>query len=207
MQFCHYLFLTDKQMNVKKILIIQAHPDTNSLCYALAKAYETGAQQAGASVKLLHLRDLQFNYNLEYAYKQRTPWEPALEAVWEDIVWCNHLVIVYPTWWGGVPAQLKALLDRVLLPGKAFQYRAKSRWWDKLLKGRSARVITTMDMPVWYYRLVYGAPGIRSLREVTLQFCGFAPVKVTALGSVKYQTKQKIEGWLKKVEKLGGAGV
>jgi NAD(P)H dehydrogenase (quinone) len=206
MQFCPSSFLTDKNMNAKKILIIQAHPDTNSLCYALAKAYERGAKGSGAEVKLLHLRDLAFNYNLEHAYKQRTQWEPALEAAWEDLVWANHLVVVYPTWWGGVPAVLKAFLDRVLLPGKAFSYRENSRWWDKLLAGRSARIITTMDMPVWYYWIRYGAPGIRSLREVTLKFCGYAPVRVMAMGSVKWQAKTKIERWLSKAEKLGRAG-
>ncbi|EED38015.1 NAD(P)H dehydrogenase (quinone) [Stenotrophomonas sp. SKA14] len=45
---------------------------------------------------------------------------------------------------------------RGLLPPVArvnrYRYRRDSVWWDRLLAGRSARVITTLDTPPWYYR-------------------------------------------------------
>ena len=41
------------------------------------------------------------------------------EAI-EDLVWCDSLVFVYPTWWFNFPAVLKGYIDRVLLPGVAF---------------------------------------------------------------------------------------
>jgi NAD(P)H dehydrogenase (quinone) len=188
---------------MKNILIIQGHPDADSYCQALAQAYMQGTAGAGATVQYLRLRDVNFNYNLEHAYKRRTEWEPELVQAWAQVQWAHHIVWVYPTWWGGMPALLKAFIDRLLLPGFAFKYRENSRWWDRLLKGKSARIITTMDMPVWYYWLRYGAPGIRSMKEVTLGFCGFKPVKVTALGSVKYRK----QAWLSAtLENMAGAG-
>jgi putative NADPH-quinone reductase len=30
----------------------------------------------------------------------------------ELILWAEHLVFVYPTWWGTMPALLKGFLDR-----------------------------------------------------------------------------------------------
>ena len=46
---------------MKKILIINGHPDKESLCFALAESYKKGADASGIECKLVHLIDLQFN--------------------------------------------------------------------------------------------------------------------------------------------------
>lgn len=38
-----------------------------------------------------------------------------------DLLWCNSIVFVYPTWWFNFPAALKGYFDRVFLPGIAFK--------------------------------------------------------------------------------------
>lgn len=83
------------------------------------------------------------------------------------IAWADHLVFIYPTWWGSAPACLKALLDRCLTPGFAFRHR-KDGSWDKLLAGKTAQLLTTMDTPPWVHRFVYGSPGFRMLHGNTL---------------------------------------
>jgi NAD(P)H dehydrogenase (quinone) len=75
--------------------------------------------------------------------------------------------------------------------------------WDKLLKGKTAHIITTLDQPSWYYWLVYSRPSINQLKKATLEFCGVKPVKVTYIGVVKTATTALREKWLKKVEELG----
>lgn len=37
-----------------------------------------------------------------------------------NIQWCDTLVLVYPTWWYGLPAMLKGWLDRVWVPHVTF---------------------------------------------------------------------------------------
>ena len=37
-----------------------------------------------------------------------------------DLQWCEHLVLVYPTWWSGQPAMLKGWIDRVWVRDVAF---------------------------------------------------------------------------------------
>lgn len=49
--------------------------------------------------------------------------EPCLQRCQESLLWAEHLIIVYPVWWGTMPALLKGWLDRVLLPGFAFADR------------------------------------------------------------------------------------
>lgn len=187
----------------KKILIINGHPNKDSLCFALANAYKEGAIRAGAAVKELVIADLRFNLNLQYGYRKRIEWEPDLVAAWESIQWADHLVWVHPVWWGGLPAITKGFIDRVFLPGYAFKYREGSVWWDKLLKGKTAHIITTLDQPGIYYRLAFGRPSVNQLKRSVLQFCGINPVKVSYVGIVKTATREKRSQWLKAVREMG----
>jgi NAD(P)H dehydrogenase (quinone) len=188
---------------MKKIVIINGHPNNNSLNFALADAYRKGATESGAEIREITIRDLKFNPNLQSGYQKRTELEPDLLEAWEKIKWADHLVWVHPVWWGGLPAITKGFIDRLFLPGFAFQYRENSVWWDKLLKGKTAHIITTMDQPTWYYRLIYGQPSINQLKKSTLEFCGVRPVKVSYFGPVKSATGETFKKWLRKSEQSG----
>lgn len=187
----------------KKILIINGHPNKNAFNNGITIAYKTGAENTGAEVKEIVIGDLQFNPNLQFGYQKRTELEPDLIEAWEKIKWAEHLVWVHPVWWGGLPAVTKGFIDRLFLPGFAFQYKENSVWWDKLLKGKTARIITTLDQPSWYYWLVYGRPSVNQLKKSTLEFCGIKPVKVTYIGVVKIATPEIRNKWIEKVVALG----
>lgn len=188
---------------MKKILIINGHPDKNSFNRGLAHAYKSGALNQQATIHEINISELDFNPNLQFGYTKRMELEPDLIDAWNKIKWADHLVWIHPVWWGGLPAKLKGFIDRVFLPGFAFQPRENSVWWDKLLTGKTAHIITTLDQPGWYYALVYGKPSVNQLKKATLQFCGIKPVKVTYIGIVKNSTKAKRAKWLRQVEELG----
>lgn len=190
---------------MKNILIIQGHPNSESYCKALADAYKKGAEEAGNSVELIQIGELDFDPNLKYGYQKRMELEPDLLESWEKIKKADHLVWVHPVWWGGLPAQLKGFIDRLFLPGMAFQYRENSVWWDKLLIGKTAHIITTMDQPSWYYRWMYGRPSVNQLKKTVLEFCGIIPVKVTYVCPVKKSSTEFRTNWLDKVEQMGKA--
>jgi putative NADPH-quinone reductase len=120
-----------------------------------------------------------------------------------DIAWAQHLVWVYPIWWGGLPALLKGFLDRIFLPGFAFKYRANSVLWDRLLTGRTAELLVTMDTPPWYYRWVQRQPGHRQMKQTILEFSGIRPVRVHSFGPVVNSSDAARAGWIKHACKLG----
>lgn len=188
---------------MKRILVVLGHPNNDSFCGELAARYAEGAHAAGAEVRTLRLADLEFDPVLRLGYKTIQELEPDLSRAQEMITWAEHLVIVYPVWWGTMPALLKGFFDRAFLPGFAFRYREDSPLWDKLLEGRSARIIVTSDAPVWYNFLINGNPSQKALKRTILEFCGFKPVRVTSIGSVKSLDGEKIAGWLETAEKLG----
>lgn len=188
---------------VKKILIINAHPYDKSLGTALANAYERGAKEAGAEVKRINLYDLKFDPILHKGYHEIQELEPDLKMAQEQIKWAEHLVFVYPTWWLNVPALLKGFIDRIILPGFGFKYTTSRLFPERLLKGRSARLLITMDSPVWFNWIVYGNEGHSSFHKGVLSFCGIGPVRCTSFDKVKFRSHQEIEGWIKKAEKMG----
>lgn len=188
---------------MKKILIINGHPDKKSLCFALAESYKKGADTNGSECKLVNLTDLNFNPILSYGYRVVSELEPDLQKIQQDITEADHLVFVYPNWWGTYPALLKGFIDRVFLPNFAFKYQGKSPFPAKLLKGKSARVIVTMDTPKWYYLMVNGCPGHKSMKKGILEFSGIKPVNISSFAVVKSSDDIKRKKWLKEIEELG----
>lgn len=144
-----------------------------------------------------------FDPILHHGYEHPQPLEPDLLVAQADITWAQHLVWVYPIWWGGLPALLKGFLDRIFLPGFAFKYRANSALWDCLLIGRSAELLVTMDSPPWYYRWVQRQPGHRQMKQAILEFSGIQPVRVHNFGPVVKSSDAMRADWIKRVRMLG----
>lgn len=187
----------------KKILIINGHPNKESFNFGIVEAYKKGVLSTGTEIKEIIIANLDFNPNLQFGYQKRTELEPDLLEAWEKIQWADHLVWIHPVWWGGLPAITKGFIDRLFLPGFAFQYRENSHFWDKLLKGKTAHIITTLDQPGFFYRLVFRRPSVNQLKRSVLQFCGVRPVKVNYIGIVRNSTPEMRNNWLQKVENWG----
>src|SRR5260370_25608556 len=95
-----------------------------------------------------------------------------------------------------MPACLKGFLDRVLMPGFAFADREDGEGWDKLLAGKTAHLLTTMDTPPWAYRWIYRAPGLNAIGRATLGFCGVEPVRSTIFGPAKTASAERRAQWI-----------
>ena len=186
-----------------RTLIILGHPDKKSLCAAIADNYEKGAMEKGGEVERINLSELSFNPNLKQGYRVVQNLEPDLLEAQRLIKWANHLVIVYPVWWGSTPAILKGFLDRTFLPGFAFKKRENSTGWDKLLSGKSARLIVTSNSPSWWLYLNYFHPGVNMMKKAVLEFCGVSPINVTSFDSLQEVSEKRIEGILYKSFRAG----
>lgn len=187
----------------KKILIINGHPNKDSFNFGIAEAYKKGALSKGAEIKEIVIANLDFNPNLQFGYQKRTELEPDLLESWAKIQWAEHMVWIHPVWWGGLPAITKGFIDRLFLPGFTFQYRENSHFWDKLLKGKTAHIITTLDQPAFFYRLVFRRPSVNQLKRSVLKFCGVSPVKVSYIGIIRGSKPEMRAKWLVKVEHWG----
>jgi NAD(P)H dehydrogenase (quinone) len=188
-----------------RILILNGHPAETSLSKELSLTYSRAAKGNGNEVRLSHLNDLQFDIDYGFSgYGQTKPLEPDLEVFMRNLDWCEHFVLTTPMWWGGLPAKLKGLFDRALLPGTAFDPRnTKMGVPAPLLKGRSGRVFVTADTPGWALSLFYKRAMLNQIERQILGFIGLKPVKTTYFAAASHPKQKSIEGWLHKTQKLG----
>ena len=191
---------------MKKILIILGHPDSYSFCSSLTNSYFQGAKETGYEIKRLNIGDLNFDPNLKKGYKEIQKLEPDLVQAQKDISWADHIVWVYPNWWASMPAIMKGFIDRTILPGFAFKYKKDSWKWDKLLKGKSAHLIVTLDTPSIFNHLYFGSPTYKIMKKGVLGFCGVKPIRITAIAPVRYFTEDKRKMWLEKINLMGKNG-
>lgn len=87
-------------------------------------------------------------------------------------------------------------------PGFAFEEH-EGGGWSKLLSGRTAHLLTTMDTPSWVYRWIYKSPGLTSLALASLGFCGIAPVRRSIFGPVKDSDPEQRARWLEAARRHG----
>lgn len=190
----------------RELLVLLGHPrGEDSLCGALAAAYADGARAAGWRVRTLDVSRLRFDADVRLPSPRAQALEPDLQRVRDAIAAARHIVFVYPNWWGTMPARLKGLLDRVLVPGWAFRECSGGTGFEGLLGGRSAEILTTMDTPEVVYRWLYRAPGQRAMAQATLGFCGIDVVRSTRFGVVKDSTEAQRLQWLASARALGAA--
>jgi 1,4-dihydroxy-2-naphthoate polyprenyltransferase len=188
-----------------RVALILGHPRADSFCAALADAYAAGAARAGVALRRFDLHSASFALDVTEPSPSDQALEQDLQAAAALIAWADHIVFVFPTWWGTMPARLKGFLDRILRPGFAFAHRADGYGWDQLLRGRTAQLLVTMDTPPPIYRWVYGAPGVRAMARATLGFCGIRTTSCRCFGSILDSTPTQRAQWLAEAETLGAA--
>lgn len=178
----HNLLMTD-------VLVVMAHPNPQSFSAALANAYGSGAA-VFARVDTLSIHDLRFDPILHTGFGGDQPLEPDLLRAREQIEQARHVAWFFPTWWAAPPALLKGFVDRVFLPGWAFSYEGGPNPTG-LLKGRSSRMVTSMDSPGLWYRLWHRRSVHASFINATLRFVGFGPVRQTTHFSLRSKSAEQ----------------
>ncbi len=114
-----------------RVLVVQAHPDQESLSGALLQAVKRGLGQAGHHVDVIDLYGEGFRACMSAeerrAYETEQPIiDQQVQRYVDLLLAADALVFVYPTWNMGLPAILKGWIERILLPGVAFSLDPKT---------------------------------------------------------------------------------
>lgn len=189
------------------ILIVNGHPDGSParLCFALAEAYAAGAVAGGHEVRRLDVGTLDFDLLRSAAeFNDEAP-PPVIDAVQRDIRWANHMVVVFPLWLGGLPALTKGFFEQVFRPQFTMRWR-KNQLPQGLLQGLTARLVVTMGMPAFAYRLIFAAGGVRSFERSVLGLAGIHRTGTTMIGGVGEVEPAAAQDWLDRIRDLGRLG-
>jgi putative NADPH-quinone reductase len=140
-------------------LVVYCHPVEGSFCSSMRDAAISGLRAAGHTVDLIDLAAEHFNPVMSTSewntYRQANGDVPVgLERDVALVKSAEIIVFVYPTWWGGLPAQLKGWLERVMLPGTAFVFNENNKVRPGLRNIRRIHIASTFGSPWLYVRLV-----------------------------------------------------
>ena len=144
-----------------RILVVFCHPSLESYGAALFDAARETLLARGHELRVIDLYRAGFDPVLATDewnnYMVDTPRVIANVSDHVDAMqWAESLLLIFPTWMYGPPAMLKGWLERVWLPGIAFEVPEgrNKRAVGRLDNIRSFTVITTSGSPWWWLRLI-----------------------------------------------------
>jgi putative NADPH-quinone reductase len=185
-----------------RILLVHAHPRPDSFNAALKDAVLKGLGNRHE----VELRDLYaegFNPALSAEERGRYHDIPAnlegIEDHVESLRRAEALILVYPTWWYGLPAMLKGWFDRVWSPGVAFTL-TDGAIAPALTNIRRIIVVTTYGSPRWLLWYM-GHPDEKLIRRGIRRLCAKnCTVEWHALTRMDHRTRPELEAHRAKIE-------
>jgi NAD(P)H dehydrogenase (quinone) len=140
-----------------RFLVIYAHPVEDSFVGALHRCAVKALRDAGHAVDDCDLYAEGFTPVLSreerIAYHDVKGNRASVDKEIHRLLRCDGLVFVFPTWWYGMPAILKGYIDRVWVPGVAFEL-AGGRTRPLLHHIVRFGVVTTYGSPWWINKLI-----------------------------------------------------
>ncbi|KAA6473828.1 NAD(P)H-dependent oxidoreductase [Bacillus swezeyi] len=180
--------------------VIYAHPNPNSFNGAILNQVVKALEDGKKSYTVIDLYKERFDPVLIFnEQKRRSEMKNDPEtAKYRNIIKnADHLIFIYPLWWGRMPAILKGFIDRVFVSGEAYTYQGKLP--KGLLKARTASVYYTADAPGWYLRLWRRDADRITAKDAILKFCGVRQVRRMLFPSVKVSSGEIRKKWLDRV--------
>ena len=147
-----------------RVHLVHAHPSPASFSAALRDRIVRTLTARGWEVDVLDLYEEGFDPVLSQgewdAYFGPAGDIGRVSVAVERLQRAEALVLVYPTWWYGLPAILKGWFDRVWAPGVAFHLPAGGGPIRPGLGNiRHFAVVTTHGAPRWFIAFGLGNPG------------------------------------------------
>ena len=190
-----------------RVVIVFNHPYEGSYCNAILQSVLTGLDRAGHEGDVLHLDKDGFNPVMTASdlrgFINGAPVDPIVLDYSKRIALADHLVFIFPIWWELMPAMTKGFIDKVIYPGVAYDYDKSGRWprmvkrWHKL---QGITIITTMNTPSLFYRLVFGNAIKKALFAGTFWKLGYRNRKWIKFSMVKFVPHEKRIRWLRQLE-------
>lgn len=157
-----------------RALVVYSHPLETSFVGAVRDRAVAALEAGGAEVRVEDLHAQGFDPTFTAAERARhlTPGaDESLQAYVDDLLWCDTLVLVYPTWWSGQPAMLKGWMERVWVNGVAWELPdGASRLVPRLQNVRRLVAVTTHGSSK-LVNAVQGEAGKRTLTRSLRTMC------------------------------------
>lgn len=179
------------------ILIILGNPNIKSFNHAIAVTCKNRLKANGHTVLFHDLYAEKFA-PVQYMDDENTARCDEIKLHCTHLTSCDAIIVIHPNWWGQPPAIVKGWMDRVLLPGIAYDFKLNTKGDHipiGLLKATTGLILSTSNTPNNYENNVLDT----LWKDNVLTFCGIENVKRINFGMVKTSNNTQRSNWLLEV--------
>lgn len=140
------------------VVVVLGHPSANSYCAAIFNSIVSALERQH---KVSAIRLAEENFITAISSDERQAYETQSPLISDEtrryaasLQQAGALIFVYPTWWSGLPAQLKGWLERVFVLGVAFRFNSNGKIRPNLNNVRHIIGVSTYGSPWRYVKLV-----------------------------------------------------
>jgi NAD(P)H dehydrogenase (quinone) len=160
-----------------RVLVVYCHPDKTSFASALHDAVKESLSASGHTVTDLDLYEEGFDpiFDLQdrATYGDPAAYFNSVEPYASQLASAEAIVLVYPSWWYGMPAMLTGYFDRVWAPGVAYDVKRDGAVdTTRLAHIRRIAVVTTYGTSWWFVRAYMGDPARKLVARGIRALCG-----------------------------------
>ena len=142
------------------IVVVLGHPSADSFCAAIFQEILRALEsQPTHNITAIRLAEEKFMTAMSTA--ERSAYETSAPLISGEtkhhataLKQAEALIFVYPTWWSGLPAQLKGWLERVFVLGVAFRFNDNNKIRPNLQNVRHIIGVSTYGSPWRYVKLI-----------------------------------------------------
>ena len=183
-----------------RVLVILAHPRSNSFNHAIGEAAVHVLEAEGHQVAFHDLYAEGFDPILGWKeIPKGSQIDGTIAMHCRDLVEAEGIIVVHPNWWGMPPAMLKGWVDRVIRPGVAYEFLEGDSGDGVprgLLQAQIALVFNTSNTPLQRELEAFGDPLQTLWKNCIFGLCGIGDFRRKSYGVVVTSTKEQRQAWL-----------
>ncbi|OYV08385.1 MAG: NAD(P)H dehydrogenase (quinone) [Methanosaeta sp. ASP1-1] len=183
-----------------RVLVILAHPRSNSFNHAIGEAAVHVLEAEGHQVAFHDLYAEGFDPILGWKeIPKGSQIDGTIAMHCRDLVEAEGIIVVHPNWWGMPPAMLKGWVDRVIRPGVAYEFLEGDSGDGVprgLLQARIALVFNTSNTPLQREQEAFGDPLQTLWKNCIFGLCGIGDFHRKSYGVVVTSTEEQRQAWL-----------
>lgn len=183
-----------------RVLVILAHPRSNSFNHAIGEAAVHVLEAEGHQVVFHDLYAEGFDPILGWKeIPKGSQIDGTIAMHCRDLVEAEGIIVVHPNWWGMPPAMLKGWVDRVIRPGVAYEFLEGDSGDGVprgLLQARIALVLNTTNTPPQRELEAFGDPLQTLWKNCIFGLCGIEDFRRKSYGVVVTSTEEQRQAWL-----------
>ncbi|MCE7793554.1 NAD(P)H-dependent oxidoreductase [Salipaludibacillus sp. CUR1] len=185
-------------------LIVYMHPSKDSFNGAVLQAAREELDKLNYPVEIKELANEKFSPHLskeEYKESLSGEYPEDISKEHEKIKEAEHLIFIFPVWWGGFPALGKGYIDRVFSYGFAYELEGETPLPQ--LNGKKVSLIFTTGAPEkeFHESGMYGHM-VELLDQSIFKFCGLELDGVLHFGDVIQSSDKDRQEMLKTVRQF-----